>query len=403
MNNLNTLYKYELKKITGRKIFWITLLLCLFVIIFLPIAQLGGKSYVDGKVVDTHYHMFRVDQAHQRALSGRAIDDALLTETMEVYGKIPDPEGRYTLTEEYQTYARPYAAICQLISRWTELDFLKDILKWEPGEQAFYQARKNFLEKHWQQYFLTETEKAFWREKETEIRTPFTYCYHEGYTQFNKSFNTLNLLIQLFAAICLSGVFATEHTRRTDQLILSGAKGKTTVYLAKMLAGITASFAGTALMIFTSALILLGIYGTDGFSMQMQVTLYPFSYPMSIGQASLIMVGTASVLSVLIGIFVMVLSEILHSSIAAMAASTALLILGTTFHIPPQYRIASQIWDWLPFSYLNIWNIFDVRTIPVFGRCLVSWQVVPLLYLLGGALLASIGKRAYRRYQVSGR
>ena len=36
MNNLNILYRYELKKITGRKLFWITLLLCLLTIISVP-------------------------------------------------------------------------------------------------------------------------------------------------------------------------------------------------------------------------------------------------------------------------------------------------------------------------------------------------------------------------------
>ena len=403
MNNLNTLYKYELKKITGRKIFRITLFLCLSAIILLTVIQLSGKYYVDGEVADTHYHMFRVDQAYERALSGRAIDDALLKETIEAYQKIPDPEGRYTLTEEYQTCARPYAAICQLISRWGNTDFLEDILKWEPDEKAFYQARENLLKEHWQHYFLTESEKTFWMEKEAQLRIPFTYYYHEGYTQFTKSFNTLSMLIQLFVAICLSGVFATEHTRRTDQLILSGAKGKTTVYLAKILAGITVSFTGTALMLLTSALVSLGIYGTDGFSMQMQVTLYPFSWPMSIGQACLIMSGAALVLSVFIATLVMILSEVLHSNIAAMAVSTALLILGTSISMPPQYRIAAQIWNWLPFSFLNIWNIFDVRTIPVFGRFLVSWQIVPVLYLLCAVLIAVIGKKVYQRYQVSGR
>lgn len=403
MNNLNILYRYELKKITGRKLFWITLFLCLAAILLLPALTLSGKSYVDGEVFDTHYHMFRVDQAYERALSGRKIDDALLTETMEAYRKIPDPEGRYTLTDEYQTYARPYSAVYQLIARWNDLDFLKDILKLDAGEENFYQARKAYLKMHWRDYFLTEAEKEFWREKEAVIAVPYTYRYHEGYTQYTKSFNTINILLQLFIAVCLSGMFSMEHTRRTDQLILSGAKGKTTVYLAKILAGITIALAVAALMMLVSALFIFGIYGTDGFSMQIQVTPYPFSFPLSIGQACLIMAGTALVLSVLISIFVMVLSELLHSNIAALSVSISLLIIGIMFRMPPQYRIASQVWNWLPFSFLNIWNVFDVRTIPVFGHCLISWQIVPVLYLLLSAGIASLGWRAYRRYQVSGR
>ena len=96
MNNLNLLYRYELKKITGRKLFWITLLLCLLTIISVPALSLTGKYYVDGVFADTHYHMFLVDQAYEKALSGRAIDQTLLKETLTAYRKIQDPEGRYT-------------------------------------------------------------------------------------------------------------------------------------------------------------------------------------------------------------------------------------------------------------------------------------------------------------------
>lgn len=403
MNNLNTLYKYELKKITSRKIFWITLLLCLCTAASIPLLSLTGKYYVDGEFVDTHYHMFLVDQAYERALSQRAIDQTLLEETLDAYRKIPDPEGRYTLTDEYQTYARPYSPIYQMICWWTNVDYLKNIVLWEPDETAFYEARKDSLKAYWQSCFLTETEKAFWEQKETKVQTPFIYFYHEGYSMLTKSFNTLNILIPLFVTVCLSGVFTMEHTRRTDQLVLTSDNGKTSVYSAKILAGITVSFLCCALMILISAILSLGVYGTDGFSMQIQVTPYPISYPMSIGVSCLIMCGIALILSVLISIIIMVLSEVLHSRTAAMAISSAAIIAAMICNVPPQHRVLSQIWDWLPYSFLDIWNVFDVRTIPVFGRCLVSWQIMPVLYLLAAILLAAAGKRVYQRYQVSGR
>ncbi len=403
MEYLSTLYRYEIKKITGKKIFWITLFLSLLVVAAIPLLPLTGKSYVDGEVTDTHYHMFRVDQAHERALSGRAIDQALLSETVSAYEKIPDPEGRYTLTEEYQVCARPYAAVFQLISRWFDQPFLKDILALEVTEKSFYEARLAFLEEEWQGQFLTEQEKAFWLQKEAEISTPYLYYYHEGYTMLLKSFNTLCVLIPLFAAICLPGVFAEEHTRRTDQLILSGAKGRTTVYLAKISAGVTISLASCALMVLASAILALGIYGTDGFTMQLQATPYPFSHPLTIGAACLIMCGISLILSVFIGIFVMVLSECLHSGIAAMSVTVALILIALLCKVPAQHRVLSQLFCWLPFSFLNIRNVFDLRTLPVFGHCLLSWQIVPVLYLLSCALLAAAGRRVYQRYQVTGR
>ena len=403
MEQFKTLYLYELKKITGKKLFRITFSLFLLITAALTILQLTGKSYVDGKVADTHYHMFLVDREYERALSGRAIDQTLLDETMTAYRTIPNPADRYTLTEEYQTNARPYSAIFQLISRWTDTPSLEDVLCLDVSENTFYEARLALLKKEWQKYFLTEAEQDFWMEKEKKVSIPYTYYYHEGYSILCKTFNAFAVLIPLFISVCLSGVFAEEHVRRTDQLLLSSVNGKNTVYLAKMLAGVTVSVCSCALMVLTAALFSLGIFGTDGFGMQVQVTLYPFSYPMSIGESCLILSGVALFLSVLMSVFVMFLSETLRGSVAALSVCTGCIILASMVSMPPQFRVLSQIWDWLPFSFLERVHVFDLRTLPLFGHCFVSWQIVPILYLICSAGIVALGGRIYRKYQVSGR
>ena len=58
MNNSGTLYRSEVKKILSRKLVWIVFLVCVFCIMLFSLADLSGKYYVDGEVVDTHYHMF---------------------------------------------------------------------------------------------------------------------------------------------------------------------------------------------------------------------------------------------------------------------------------------------------------------------------------------------------------
>lgn len=402
MTYFKTLYLYELKKIAGRRIFRIAILLSLLATAALVTLPLTGKYYVDGEVADTHYHMFLVDSAHEKALSGRAIDQSLLEETLSGYEKIKDIEGRYTLTEEYQTYARPYSAIFQLISRWV-MPLASDILQWEVDENAFYEARLTVLQQKWQDSFLTEGEKAFWLEKETEIATPFIYQYHEGYSILLKAFNGLGILVPLFIAVCLCGVFSEEHVRRTDQLILTGVNGRTTAYLAKLSAGITVSLCASALMVFTTVLLSMILYGAEGFGMQIQATHFPFSYPMTIGQSCLILGGVTLVTAVLLSVFVMLCSEVLRGSIATLAVSTGFILLVQMFSVPPQYRVLSQIWEWLPFSFLNRDRVFDMRTLPLFGHCFVSWQIVPVLYLLFAAGIMMLGKKIYQGYQVTGR
>lgn len=398
-----TLYQYELKKIVKRKLIWITLIICIGCIVIMAAGELFGNYYVDGEVVDTHYNMIRVDNAYRRALSGRVVGQELLEEVMEAYSKIPITEGRYSVTEEYQQYARPYSEIFNLVWDWKRSNPLYD--GWNADEQDLYDARASWQEEIWTSLFLSETEKEFWREKETQIDKPFTYFYHEGYSVILKDFEAVGILMLLLTAVCLAGVFPDEHVRRTDQMILSSAKGKYMVYWAKLSAGISVSFICAVVMGVVAVTAALVIYGAEGFRMavQMYIKLDDYSYPLSIGQACVIAYSIFLLTAVLVSVLVMVGSELLRGSIATLAISTGVIIAGQMIGIPNQYRIAAQIWQSLPMSFLSCSGVFSQRLVVVGGHCFTVWQIVPILYVLCGTTVAVGGLRIYRRYQVSGR
>ena len=398
-----TLYQYELKKIVRRKLVWITLLICIGCIVIIAAGELFGNYYVDGEVVDTHYHMLQVDSAYRRALSGRVVGQELLEEMMEAYSKIPITEGRYSITEEYQQYARPYSEIFNLVWDWRRSNPLYD--GWNADEQDLYDARASWQEEIWTSLFLSETEKEFWREKEAQMDKPFTYFYHEGYSVILKDFEAVGILMLLLTAVCLSGVFPDEHVRRTDQIILSSAKGKYMVYWAKLSAGISVSFICAVVMGVAAVTAALVIYGAEGFRMaaQMYIKLDDYSYPLSIGKACTIAYGIFLLTAVLVSVLVMVGSELLRGSIATLALSAGVIIAGQMISIPNQYRLAAQIWQSLPMSFLSCSGVFSHRLVVVGGHCFTVWQVVPILYVLCGAAVTVGGLRIYRRYQVSGR
>ena len=402
MHNMWTLYKYEVKKLTVKKSLWVTAFLCVVAIVIAAFAGLIGTYYVDGKPIESNYEAFQKDQAYQKELSGRCIDQGLLQETVDGYSRVPTNVLRYSLTEEYETFARPYSEIFHLIRTWTGMD-LSSIQHWEADETALYEARSQNSESNWQSIPLAETEKEFWRNKESQIDTPLTYYYHKGYENILDSFSPVGILMLLFAAICLSNLFADEHIRRTDQLVLSSIAGKETVYWAKILAGVTVSMIAATMMTFLTMVLNLGYYGAEGFGMQFQACFSTYSYPITIGQACLIAYGVLIVTSILAAVFVMVISELFRSGIVALAISAGLIILGNVIRIPTQYRVIAQIWDWSPMAYLSTWNVFDPRTLILFGQCFTSWQVVPVVYILLSVVLAIVGKHIYQQYQVSGR
>lgn len=402
MGNFRTLYRYELKKIINRKLFWISLALCLLCGGSSVFSCLIGKHYVDGKVYDTYYHMYQVDRQYYKALSGRAIDQTLLDETMAGYRRIPRDADRYQLTEEYLTYARPYSEIFGWIGNNMRTN-LYDTLDQEITEESLASARREMLEAVWSRDLLSEGEKAFWREKEGKLPNPVVYYDYFGYGQALEVLNTAGVLLPLILPIVLSGVFYEEHSRRTDQLTLSTRNGRRKLYWAKILAGITTAAGSALLLVLVTLGLCLGYYGTAGFQAPIQLFYPSYSYPLTMGQACLIAYGILPVSAALAGAFVMVLSEFLRSRVAAMSVSVGLVIAGQVLIIPAGYRALSQIWNCLPMNYSNVWNTFDWLLIPAPGGYMTSWQLVPVCYLLGAVLLALAGKWAYQRYQVSGR
>ena len=402
MSNFNILYGYELKKIAQKKILWITLFICVITIAFSLLFPLTGSYYVDGVPIDSNYHMFLTDRNYRKALTGRSIDQTLLTETHEAYNHVPMDIVPYTLTEEYQTYARPYSEIFNLIRTWTQLD-ADSAARWIPDEASLYDSMNTHMLTVWHSNNLSDSEITYWQNRFDTLRFPFVYQYHDGYVNILEVFLTIGFLMILFIAISLSTAFPDEHTRRTDQLILCTGNGRSRIYWIKLLAGLTVGLIGTLFIIGFTWILSLSIYGAEGFDTVVQLFYTTYAGNLTIGQACVIAYCCLLITAVLMSIFVMFLSELLHSGIASLSIVTGLLVASALLQVPTQYRILGQIWDYLPTSFLAMWNTFDCRLITIFGNCFTSYEVVPLLYLLAAIILAMLGKQIYVRYQISGR
>ena len=105
MRDFTVLFRYELKKILKRRMVWMAFALCLVGIGVSATSSLFGTYYVEGEPVETHYEGFLIDKANSEALSGRAIDQALLQETVNAYKKVPADVAQYSNTPEYEQYA----------------------------------------------------------------------------------------------------------------------------------------------------------------------------------------------------------------------------------------------------------------------------------------------------------
>ena len=65
---------------------------------------------------------------------------------------------------------------------------------------------------------LNEKEMDYWKRKDTQIKTPFTYAYSEGWSNMWEYAYPLNYMLLLMLAICLSNIFSIEYVRKQMQL-----------------------------------------------------------------------------------------------------------------------------------------------------------------------------------------
>lgn len=406
MKHFGALYLFEWKKLLGKKIVWISFLLGILISSLSLSAPLLGNYYLDGTFMGTNYEMYQTDKTYAKELGGRKIDQRLLEETITAYRKIPETETlgiHYMATEEYQKYARPYDEIFIFIRRMTGMPVSEIMRSWQPSETDLYAKRRSYQTSLWEAWRLSAGEMDFWRQCEEQIKTPYLYEEHKRYHVILSNFQVVGLFVLLLTAICLSGIFTDEHTRKTDQIVLCSPLGKAELYLAKIAVGISFSAASATLYWLFVLIVTRCLYGTNGCRAAFQLLDGPNANPVTCGQAVLIAYGNMLAAAIIISVFVMVLSELLKSSIATLATVTGLLFLSMLFRVPNQYRVLAQIWDWLPWSFLAPRNVFGAYTISVFGRYFTPWQAVPVIYLAAGALIAALGKRIYQRFQVSGR
>ena len=404
MNNYGTIYRYELKKIVSKKIVWISFSLGILVSIISVFAPLLGNYYIDGKFIDTNYNIYQTGKKYALELNGRKIDQALLEETIAAYGKIPQTtENHYTTTEEYQKFARPYNEVFQIIRKTAGLQTFEAMYSWQPDEADLYAKRQAWLTSRWEDLKLSKGETEFWSRREEQVKKPYIFEEHGGYRTVFSSFQTVGLFVLMLTGICLSGIFSDEHLRKTDQLVLACPLGKAKLYWVKTAAGITFA-AGSSLLFFAAVFVTaLCLYGPGGFQAAFQFIYNPSSDPITCGQAILIAYGNMLIAAVITSVLMMVVSELLKSNIATLAILVGLLIVPLIYSVPAQYRVLTQIWNWLPWAFLAPWNVFGQYTLPLFGFYLTPWQAAPLIYAAAGAVIAAIGRPIYQRFQVSGR
>ncbi len=387
MRDFGRLYRYEFKKLVSRKTNAITLIICI-------------SLYLLTCVMGT-FNVDEVDINYAKALDGRAIDQKLLEETVEAYGKIPAGLDNYIISDEYQTYARPYSPIFNYILQHGGMN-KSEIVNWDVDENELYRQSREKRMALYDLYRLRDDEIEYWENQVAEKGEPAVFRYAEGWGEILTEHISAGFILMFGITVCLAGIFSEENNKRTDALILSSVHGRTKIYRAKIWAGISLAVLTAVVVSVITIPITLGAFGAGGFSADLDL-LYPYPGNISAGEMVIIAELCILVSVVFCGVFAMLLSLCIRNSTASLGCSAAILVLGTMLYMPPKNRALSQISLIFPGTFISQWKITDIKLIEVFGHYFRSYEFVPLLYILLCVLIVISGKFIHEKMQVKSR
>ncbi len=388
MNNIATLYKFELRKLAKRKIVWISLAVMLVLSAFTSLSGILFNSFSESNSGESisGYEMAMRSRKYARNLAGRAIDDTLLHQMQT--------------SADTWTYGAIYTYV------WGILDHDNATMvttnDTDLNAQSLYDARTHLIYEQWQRQQLTKKEEAFWKTREQNIQIPVIFDYTQGYKTLIQEFTALNVMVLLLVTIGLSGIFSDEHLRKTDQITLCCRLGRKPLYIAKILAGLTFGIVSAILIFLTAAITSFLVYGTDGFHAALQLVFPESSRPLSLGKTTLVLFGLLIIATLFYSIAAMHLSQRLRSSMGTMAIMVGITILTLFVTVPKNLRLFSQIYSYMPAWLINADSCMDHRLVTLFGVSFTNWQFGAALYVILGVILVLIGAGMYRRYQVRG-
>ena len=399
MKNFWTLVRFELKKILSRKITWIAFGIVFIVMLAFGFYRSFASHEVDGVRITAREEEMQA-KAEEKKLAGRIVNDELLEEM-------------FTVMATDETAFQPYKVFYNEVARYlcgTALSRgtvagVKEELGIAPEEELIYAARRKQIEESLTNQYLTEGEKEYWREVlDKEKSIPWEYDYYQGVHFVWVAAYTAIVLIALMLAVCLSNLFADEHQKKTDQLILCSRNGRKILCAAKITAGLLFTIGSTGLVLLATAVPQLIMFGADGWNAPIQLIVPTSMVQMTFGEMILYTYVVAMLASVLYCSIILCCSELFrNSTVAVMAVIVVLVLVPMMVLVPYEYRVLSQLFDLNPINVIAIWSATDFRLVPFLGGYLTVYQVAPVLYAVLAGLFLLLGRRAYLKFQVSGR
>ena len=385
---------YEWKKLWGKKLTVISVVILILLVPFLEILTLIGKVYVQGEYIGTQYENELATKEQVKKIQGETIDQAFLDQAKKAITTY-DLSKQEITPETYKNYIKyvaPYNTLNMYFARM-------GIYIGDMDTSQFQQLRKAYIEEYYNEG-LTTDEKAIVQKWEKELTRPLTYGWSGAYDYFLSTTHLITLFTQFVITICLASLFSGEYMTHVDALICTSRYGRNRIILAKFLTGIGFTL---ILSLFTNTIhfVELGlIFGFEGAELPAQLIVPFLLKEWNCMELIRVMMGISVESTLIIGILTLFLSVSLEKPSSTMIMMFIFLFAPLFGKVPPTYRILYRLFNTLPTNIM--------RTSSALGDTLIAWgnngylayEYVGIFYLLAAGLLLTVSYEIFKKHQI---
>lgn len=370
-----SLYKFELFKILKNRVAMVTF------IIFFAMSFIQGEFEISGNIEPS-------DLPKYAEFNGRTLDETMFSEILSV----TDDIGDFTVDNNRKYFdARNWLReVFGYKTRFTDIDPAK-----------VYDERTKAIEECFDDEILTEDEKNFWRQKETEVEKPFTFYSDWIPAGILEGSTNYSIYLIILVSTSLAMIFSMETQRKTDPMIRATINGTKRLYFAKVLAGVT-YILGCLFIIIAGFMIYIGTrWGFPGMQAAVQIYWPLACEDMTLWELEGIIIVLLTVFALLLSAFSLLISNITRNGVATMAIviGGCLGIFALSTSVPLEKRFLNQAIQFLSPSVISSRIVYEFRLVKL-GRYFTVSQFVPMLYIALSVILVIAGYVVYARHEI---
>lgn len=245
-----------------------------------------------------------------------------------------------------------------------------------------------------------QAERAYWTDKQADVAEPIEYGYVGGWENI---ISCAAFLVFAILAVCvtLASTFSFEYQSGADAVVLATRRGRSALVGAKVAAALvyaTGYFALCAAVVVGFSLV---FYGADGFWLSMQSMALSSPYPLTAGQAALVLVGLMYAACMGFACLTLALSSCTSSTLSVFLTDVVLVLL--TGLVPSGgIGVLERVLALFPLNFANFSVPFSaLESYPLGPVVLDLIGMVVATYALVSLVSTPLAALSFRRHQVA--